>query len=108
MPQLAAGVLGGVGEWQGSGVKVGKVHLGRGGVCRPHLRVLRVVRGGVKGVNMSVNKAIKLYRSKGLLNDNDLPAIEALFEAGYTIKWHGQGPYDTAWCTVVELERGAV
>ena len=57
---------------------------------------------------MSVNKAIKLYRSKGLLNDNehDLPAIEALFEAGYTIKWHCQGPYDTAWCTVVELERG--
>lgn len=57
---------------------------------------------------MSVNKAIKLYRSKGLLNDNehDLPAIEALFDAGYTIKWHGQGPCDTAWCTVVELERG--
>lgn len=49
---------------------------------------------------MSVNKAIKLYRSKGLLNDNDhdLPAIEALFDAGYTIKWHGQGSYDTAWC----------
>ena len=59
---------------------------------------------------MSVNKAIKLYRSKGLLNDNDhdLPAIEALFDAGYTIKWHGQGPHDTAWCTVVELERGCV
>lgn len=57
---------------------------------------------------MSVDKAIKLYRSKGLFNDDehDLPAIEALFEAGYTIKWHGQGPYDTAWCTVVELEGG--
>ena len=55
---------------------------------------------------MSVNKAIKLYRSKGLLNDNehDSPAIDALLDAGYTIKWHGQGPYDTAWCTVVELE----
>ena len=68
-----------------------------------------VVRDGVKGgADMSVNKAIKLYRSKGLLNDNehDLPAIEALFDAGYTIKWHGQGSYDTAWCTVVELERG--
>ena len=81
------------------------------GVCRPRcrvVRVLRVLRGGVKGVNMSVNKAIKLYRSKGLLNDNDhdLPAIEALFDAGYTIKWHGQGSYDTAWCTVVELEGG--
>ena len=81
------------------------------GVCRPRcrvVRVLRVLRGGVKGGNMSVNKAIKLYRSKGLLNDNDhdLPAIEALFDAGYTIKWHGQGSYDTAWCTVVELEMG--
>ena len=79
------------------------------GVCRPRcrvVRVLRVLRGGVKGVNMSVNKAIKLYRSKGLLNEHDLPAIEALFDAGYTIKWHGQGSYDTAWCTVVELERG--
>ena len=54
---------------------------------------------------MSVSEAIKLYRSKGLLNDNDLPAVDALLEAGYTIKWHGQGPYDTAWCTVVELER---
>ncbi len=78
-------------------------------LCVPDLRVVRVVRGGVKrGGDMSVNKAIKLYRSKGLLNDNDhdLPAIEALFDAGYTIKWHGQGPYDTAWCTVVELERG--
>ena len=81
------------------------------GVCRPRCRVLRVVRGGVKGgADMSVNKAIKLYRSKGLLNDNDhdLPAIDALLDAGYTIKWHGQGPYDTAWCTVIELERGAV
>ena len=80
------------------------------GVCRPRcrvVRVLRVLRGGVRGgADMSVNKAIKLYRSKGLLNGNDLPAIEALFEAGYTIKWHGQGPHDTAWCTVVELERG--
>ena len=40
---------------------------------------------------MSVNKAIKLYRSKGMLNDNDhdLPAVDALFDAGYTIKWHG-------------------
>ena len=77
------------------------------GDCR--LRVVRVVRGGVKGgKDMSVNKAIKLYRSKGLLNDNehDLPAIDALLDAGYTIKWHGQGPYDTAWCTVIELERG--
>ena len=57
---------------------------------------------------MSVIKAIKLYRSKGLLNDNDhdLPAVDALLDAGYTIKWHGQGPCDTAWCTVVELERG--
>ena len=57
---------------------------------------------------MSVNKAIKLYRSKGLLNDNDhdLAAVDALLDAGYTIKWHGQGPYDTAWCTVIELERG--
>lgn len=84
------------------------MHLGGLGVCRPGCRVVRGVRGGVKGVNMSVNKAIKLYRSKGLLNDNDhdLPAIDALLDAGYTIKWHGQGPYDTAWCTVVELERG--
>ena len=59
---------------------------------------------------MSVSESIKLYRSKGLLNDNDndLPAVDALLDAGYTIKWHGQGPYDTAWCTVVELERGAV
>ena len=67
------------------------------GVCRPRcrvVRVLRVLRGGVKGGNMSVNKAIKLYRSKGLLNDNDhdLPAIDALLDAGYTVKWHGQGP----------------
>ena len=55
---------------------------------------------------MSVSKAIKLYRSKGLLNDeHDLPAIDALLDAGYTVKWHGQGPYDTAWCTVIELER---
>lgn len=85
------------------------MHLGRGGVCRPRLWVLCAMRGGVKkGVNMSVNKAIKLYRSKGLLNDNDhdLPAVDALLDAGYTIKWHGQGPYDTAWCTVIELERG--
>ena len=67
------------------------------------------MRGGVRGgEGMSVNKAIKLYRSKGLLNDNDhdLPAVDALLDAGYTIKWHGQGPYDTAWCTVVELEMG--
>ena len=80
---------------------------GVGGAWARSRRVVRAVRDGVKGVNMSVNKAIKLYRSKGLLNDNDhdLPAIEALFEAGYTIKWHGQGSYDTAWCTVVELER---
>ena len=73
------------------------------------MRVLRVLRGGVRGgADMSVNKAIKLYRSKGLLNDNehDLPAIDALLDAGYTVKWHGQGSYDTAWCTVVELERG--
>ena len=73
------------------------------------MRVLRVLRGGVRGgADMSVDKAIKLYRSKGLLNDNehDLPAIDALLDAGYTVKWHGQGPYDTAWCTVVELERG--
>ena len=79
------------------------------GVCRPRFRVVRVVRDGVRGgEDMSVNKAIKLYRSKGLLNDNDhdLPAIDALLDAGYTIKWHGQGPYDTAWCTVIELERG--
>ena len=84
------------------------MHLGRGVFCVPDVRADYAVRGGVKGVNMSVNKAIKLYRSKGLLNDNDhdLPAIEALFDAGYTIKWHGQGPYDTAWCTVVELEGG--
>ena len=78
-------------------------------LCVPDVRVVRVVRCGVKGSkDMSVNKAIKLYRSKGLLNDNDhdLPAIEALLDAGYTIKWHGQGPFDTAWCTVVELERG--
>ena len=87
---------------------MGKVHLGRGVFCVPDVRADYAVRGGVKGVNMSVNKAIKLYRSKGLLNDNDhdLPAIEALFEAGYTIKWHGQGPHDTAWCIVVELEGG--
>ena len=87
------------------------MHLGRAGVCRHHCRVVRDLRGGVKGGEcMSVNKAIRLYRSKGLLNDNehDLPAIEALLDAGYTIKWHGQGPYDTAWCTVVELERSAV
>ena len=40
---------------------------------------------------MSVNEAIKLYRSKGLLNDNDhdLPAVDALLDAGYTIKWRG-------------------
>ena len=77
-------------------------------LCIPDVRADYAVRGGVKrGGDMSVNKAIKLYRSKGLLNDNehDSPAIEALFEAGYTIKWHGQGPYGTAWCTVVELER---
>ena len=48
MSQWAARVLGGAGERQGSGVKVGEVRPGRGGVCRPHLRVLRVVRGGVK------------------------------------------------------------
>ena len=108
MPQWAVGVLGAGGEWQGSCGQVGKVHLGRGVFCVPDVRADYAVRGGVKGVNMSVNKAIKLYRSKGLLNDNDhdLPAIEALFDAGYTIKWHGQGSYDTAWCTVVELERG--
>ena len=59
---------------------------------------------------MSVSEAIKLYRSEGLFIDNEhgLPAIDALLGDGYTIKWHGQGPYDTAWCTVVELERGAV
>ena len=88
---------------------MGKVHLGRGVLCVPGVRADCAVRYGVKGgKDMSVNKAIKLYRSKGLLNDNehDLPAIDALLDAGYTIKWHGQGPYDTAWCTVVELERG--
>ena len=88
---------------------MGKVHLGRGVLCVPDLRVVRVVRGGVKGGrDMSVSEAIKLYRSKGLLNDNehDLPAIDALLDAGYTVKWHGQGPHDTAWCTVIELERG--
>ena len=60
------------------------------------------------GEGMSVSEAIKMYRSEGLLidSDHDLPAIDALLDAGYTIKWHGQGPYDTAWCTVVELERG--
>ena len=81
---------------------------GVGSAWARRCRVLRVLRGGVKGVNMSVSEAIKLYRSKGLLNDDehDSPAIEALFEAGYTIKWHCQGPCDTAWCTVVELERG--
>ena len=101
-------MLGEAGERQGSCGQVGKVHLGRGVFCVPDVRADYALRGGVKGVNMSVNKAIKLYRSKGLLNDNDhdLPAIEALFDAGYTIKWHGQGSYDTAWCTVVELERG--
>ena len=59
---------------------------------------------------MTISEAIKLYRSEGLLidNDHDLPAVDALLGAGYTIKWHGQGPFDTAWCTVVELERGAV
>ena len=84
------------------------MHPGDCGLWTCCLCVVRVVRDGVKGANMSVNKAIKLYRSKGLLNDNDhdLPAIEALLDAGYTIKWHGQGPYDTAWCTVIELERG--
>ena len=108
MPRWAARLLGGAGELQGPCGQVGKVHLGRGVLCVPDVRADCVVRGGVKGVNMSVNKAIKLYRSKGLLNDDehDSPAIEALFEAGYTIKWHGQGSYDTAWCTVVELERG--
>ena len=78
-------------------------------LCVPGVRADCAVRNGVRGSkDMSVNKAIKLYRSKGLLNDNDhdLPAVEALLDAGYTIKWHGQGPYDTAWCTVVELERG--
>ena len=83
--------------------------LGVGGFGACRLWVVRVVRDGLKGgANMSVSKAIKLYRSKGLLNDNDhdLPAIDALLDAGYTIKWHGQGPYDTAWCTVVELENG--
>ena len=49
MPQWAAGVLGGAGEWQGSGVKVGKVHLGRGVFCVPDVRADCVVRGGVKG-----------------------------------------------------------
>ena len=60
-----------------------------------------------KAKEMTISEAIKLYRSEGLLIDNehDLPAIEALLDAGYTVKWHGQGPYDTAWCTVVELER---
>lgn len=85
------------------------MRLGVGGFGVPRCRVVRVVRDGLKGgKDMSVSKAIKLYRSKGLLNDNDhdLPAIDALLDAGYTIKWHGQGPYDTAWCTVVELERG--
>ena len=109
MPQWAARLLGGAGERQGSCGQVGKVHLGRGVLCVPDVRADYAVRGGVRGgADMSVNKAIKLYRSKGLLNDNDhdLPAIEALFDAGYTIKWHGQGSYDTAWCTVVELERG--
>ena len=109
MPQWAAWLLGGAGERQGSGGQVGKVHFGRGVLCVPDVRADYDVRGSVKGgEDMSVNKAIKLYRSKGLLNDNDhdLPAVEALFEAGYTIKWHGQGPYDTAWCTVVELESG--
>ena len=68
----------------------------------------RCARWREGGEDMSVNKAIKLYRSKGLLDDSehDLPAVDALLDAGYTIKWHGQGPYDTAWCTVIELERG--
>ena len=88
---------------------MGVVRLGACGFGACRLRVVRVVRDGLKGgKDMSVSKAIKLYRSKGLLNDNDhdLPAIDALLDAGYTIKWHGQGPYDTAWCTVIELERG--
>ena len=109
MPQWAARLLGGDGELQGSCAKVGVLRPGVGGAWARRCRVLRVVHGGVKGgADMSVNKAIKLYRSKGLLNDNehDSPAIDALLDAGYTIKWHGQGPYDTAWCTVVELERG--
>ena len=86
-----------------------KVHLGRGVLCRPRCRVVRAVRDVVRGgEDMSVSKAIKLYLAKGLLNDNDhdLTAVDALLDAGYTIKWHGQGPYDTAWCTVIELERG--
>ena len=102
-------MLGGVGEFLRPCAKVGVVRPGVGGAWARRCRVLRVVRGGVKrGGDMSVNKAIKLYRSKGLLNDNDhdLLAVDALLDAGYTIKWHGQGPYDTAWCTVVELERG--
>lgn len=88
---------------------MGWCRLGVGSLGVPRFRVVRVVRDGVRGgKDMSVNKAIKLYRSKGLLNDNDhdLPAVDALLDAGYTIKWHGQGPYDTAWCTVIELERG--
>lgn len=57
---------------------------------------------------MSVSEAIKQYRSKGLLNDNDhdAPAVDALLNAGYTLKWHGQRQCGTAWCTVIELERG--
>ena len=85
------------------------MHLGRGVFFVPDVRADYAVRGGVRGgEDMSVSKAIKLYRSKGLLNDNehDLPAVDALLDAGYTVKWHGQGPYDTAWCTVIELERG--
>ena len=69
----------------------------------------RCARWREGGADMSVNKAIKLYRSKGLLSKgllNDDEAIDALLDAGYTVKWHGQGPYDTAWCTVIELERG--
>ena len=50
MPQWAAWLLGGAGEWQGSGGKVGKVHLGRGVLCVPDVRADYAVRGGVKGV----------------------------------------------------------
>ena len=49
MPLRAAWLLGGAGERQGSGGKVGKVHLGRGVFCVPDVRADYTVRGGVKG-----------------------------------------------------------
>lgn len=49
MPQWAAGLLGRAGERQGTGAKVGKVRPGACSFWSCRLRVVRVVRDGVKG-----------------------------------------------------------